>query len=96
MICFHISGAFYEGMEWEDFVSDGRKLVTIEAVSGLGPIQSLHELDPDDDCYNALVSPSLTMESAKVALAAICGVTPGEIEIVEDRVCMAVNEFTLP
>ncbi len=91
MIAYAISGRFYPGMTWEDFISTdkGRPSATIEASPGVGDVE-IAFAKSKDGFYDALVSPALTRESAKVVLAAINGVTADMIVIREDGTCLAV------
>ena len=84
MIVYSAPGGFQAGMTWEDFVPKDKRhpFVTIDASPGTGPVETVFELSGDGG-YDAIVSPALTRETAKIVLAAINKVDPSQIEIRE-------------
>ena len=102
MIEYTTFGGFYKGMLWDDFfsVDEYHPHVTIDACPPLNgekdeEIEVVYEFEMIGDngvWFEALVSPALTMETAKAALAAINNVTPDQIVIHEQRLCIAIGD----
>lgn len=85
---YWISGYFYEGMEWEDFLGlEGAPNVTINLDGSV--VESVITYCPDDGWYDVLVS-CVDIDQAKAVLGQINGVDAEYVQIEERRTCPAV------
>jgi len=87
-VYYWISGHFYEGMEWEDFIgSEGAPEISIYLDRSVQ--EPKIECCPEDGWYDVHVN-NLTIEQAKEVLAEINKVDAEYVRIEERRVCLAV------
>lgn len=94
MLTYTITGAFYNGMTWEDFVSNSGPSVTIAVEPELitGDTEFRVWVWPNDHSAGGYRDASvkvLDRETAKKVLAEINNCRPEEIEIIELGVCAA-------
>ncbi len=99
MITYRITGTLYPGVLCEDFMRIDNEApapsvaITDQSEDDAQEIPAGQEFvvegPAEDGWYDATVR-SLTEESAKAVLAKVNGVTPAEIEIVQQGVCASM------
>lgn len=92
MHTYWISGVFYPGMEWEDFLpeqGDGPKAAIAVRPDAILPCAAINIAADDDGWYNVAVR-ELNEETARFALSVINDCEPEDIAITCRGTCLAV------
>lgn len=92
MRTYWISGAFYPGMEWEDFLpeqGDGSKATIAVQPDAVLPGAVINISDGEDGWFDVAVR-ELTEETARFALSVINHCEPEDVTITCRGTCLAV------